>query len=340
MADLVELASWVDAMESEGEATAGAGPASLRPGPEIHARTKASSPDDVIRVSDIGTADGQSCVFAVDARTFELALASAAGAILAAGGLRSDAVEANLDRVDRRVLWVRDARYAFAVIARRLEPARLQGEVARSAEIAEDAVIGERTVIGPGAVIEAGVRVGADCTIGARVAVLRGTTVGDRVLVKAGAVLGSDGFGYVRHRATGEYVRFPQQGTLVIEDDVEIGANTTIDRGALGETRIGRGTKIDNLVHIGHNCRIGRDVVMAAQTGVAGSSTIEDGAILGGQVGIGDHATVGQGVILGGQAGVLNGKRLHGAGRVFWGTPAQPVERYLRDLAKLRRSRS
>ena len=130
---------------------------------------------------------------------------------------------------------------------------------------------------------------------------------------------------------------FPQIGTLVIEDDVEIGANTTIDRGALGETRIGRGTKIDNLVHIAHNCRIGERVLIAAQVGLAGSITVGDDAMLGGQVGLGERVTIGPGVILGGQGGVLPGKTLAGEGEVFWGTPARPVRDYLRDLARLRR---
>jgi UDP-3-O-[3-hydroxymyristoyl] glucosamine N-acyltransferase len=157
------------------------------------------------------------------------------------------------------------------------------------------------------------------------------------VVVHAGAVLGADGFGYVRDRTNGEYTQFPQQGTLVIEDDVEIGANTTIDRGALEETRIARGTKLDNLIHIGHNCHIGRNVVIAAQTGISGSSAVGDGAILGGQVGMGDHAMVGPGVILGGQAGILPRKKLLGPGIVFWGTPAKPVRQYLKELAMLAR---
>jgi UDP-3-O-[3-hydroxymyristoyl] glucosamine N-acyltransferase len=155
------------------------------------------------------------------------------------------------------------------------------------------------------------------------------------VKVKAGAVLGASGFGFAR-TASG-YVGFPQIGTLVIEDDVEIGANTTIDRGALGETRIGRGSKIDNLVHIAHNCKIGEDVIIAAQVGMAGSTTIEDGAMLGGQVGLGEHVTIGRGVVLGGQGGVLPGKRIDGEGEVFWGTPAQPVREYLRSVARMRR---
>jgi UDP-3-O-[3-hydroxymyristoyl] glucosamine N-acyltransferase len=186
-------------------------------------------------------------------------------------------------------------------------------------------------------VLEDGAVVGSDCNLMARVVVHAQAVLGDRVVVQAGAVLGSTGFGYARCKETGEYLIFPQQGRLVVEDDVEIGANTTIDRGALGETRIGRGTKIDNLVHIGHNCVIGKHVVIAAQTGISGSSVVEDGAILGGQVGIGEHATVGAGVILGGGAGVLSGKKMRGPGEVFWGRPARPLKEYLRDLARLKR---
>ena len=199
------------------------------------------------------------------------------------------------------------------------------------------ASIGAGTIIDSGAVIGAGVRIGNDCHIYPRVVIYPGATLGDRVVIHAGAVLGADGFGYVRDRTTGEYTQFPQQGTLVIEDDVEVGANTTIDRGALEETRIARGTKLDNLIHIGHNVSIGRNVVIAAQTGISGSSAVGDGAILGGQVGMGDHAAVGPGVILGGQAGILPKKNLLGPGIVFWGTPAKPVRQYLKELAVLAR---
>jgi UDP-3-O-[3-hydroxymyristoyl] glucosamine N-acyltransferase len=207
------------------------------------------------------------------------------------------------------------------------------------ASIDDGAVIGASTDIGAGAVIGAGVQLGAHCRIYPRVVIYPGTVLGDRVVVHAGAVLGADGFGYVRDRETGRYVQFPQQGVLVLEDDVEVGANTTIDRGALEETRIGRGTKLDNLIHIGHNCHIGSDVVIAAQTGISGSSSVGDGAILGGQVGMGDHAHVGPGVILGGQAGILPKKKLLGPGIVFWGTPAKPVREYLKELATLARLR-
>jgi UDP-3-O-[3-hydroxymyristoyl] glucosamine N-acyltransferase len=125
----------------------------------------------------------------------------------------------------------------------------------------------------------------------------------------------------------------------VIADEVEIGANTTIDRGALGETRIGRGTKIDDQVHIGHNCRIGENVVIAAQVGISGSCVVEDGAVLAGQVGLGDHVSLGPGVILGGAAGVFPGKRLEGAGQMFMGVPAEPLRDYLKTIARVRRLR-
>jgi UDP-3-O-[3-hydroxymyristoyl] glucosamine N-acyltransferase len=181
------------------------------------------------------------------------------------------------------------------------------------------------------------VEVGRGCHLYPRVVVYPGVVLGDGVVVHAGAVLGADGFGYVRDPKSGAYVQFPQQGTLVIEDEVEIGANATIDRGALEETRIGRGSKIDNLAHIGHNVRVGRDVVIAAQTGVSGSSIIGDGVIVGGQVGIADHVEIGDRVILGAQAGVPSRKKLKGPGVVFWGTPARPIKEYLKDLATLGR---
>src|SRR3984885_15633656 len=203
--------------------------------------------------------------------------------------------------------------------------------------VSERVQIGKNTRIGAGCAPGAGVKVGDDCEIYPNVTMYPGTTVGDRVIVHAGAGLGSDGFGYVRDRKTGHYEKFPQVGRLVIEDDVEIGANATIDRGALDETRIRRGTKIDNLVHVGHNCQIGEDVVIAAQTGLSGSIVIENGVVLGGQVGIGEHARIEEGVMLGGQGGVLPNKVLRGKGVAFWGTPAQPVREYLKQLATLAR---
>jgi UDP-3-O-[3-hydroxymyristoyl] glucosamine N-acyltransferase len=203
--------------------------------------------------------------------------------------------------------------------------------------IGENVVIGDGSWIGAGAVIGVGVVVGKECEIYPRVTIYPGTTLGDRVKVHAGAVLGSDGFGYVRDGKTGRYEKFPQIGTLHIRDDVEIGANTTVDRGALDATVIGRGTKIDNLVHVGHNVVIGEDVVLAAQVGISGSTVVGNGVVMGGQAGIGDHARIEDGVILGGQSGVLPKKVMRGKGVVFWGTPARPLREFLRQLAALAR---
>jgi UDP-3-O-[3-hydroxymyristoyl] glucosamine N-acyltransferase len=209
--------------------------------------------------------------------------------------------------------------------------------------IGENASIGAGSRIEAGAVIGHGVRIGENCRIYPRAVLYPGTTLGDRVVVHAGAVLGADGFGYVRDSATGAYTQFPQQGTLLIEDDVEIGANSTIDRGALKQTKIGRGTKFDNLVHVGHNCEIGEDVILVSGVGISGSCTVGDGAVIAGQVGIGDHAHIGPGVILGGQAGVLSGKTVTNEGMgvkpgtVLWGTPARPLMQVLRELAVVAR---
>lgn len=285
---------------------------------------------DVDRVSAAGNADKHCIVFAVTPEALEQALASAAGLILVNTGVAGSAG-------DPRLLRVADARLAFSQAAHRLQSATV-GKVDPTAVVSASAILGQNVVVHAGAVIGDHVRVGDGCSIGPRVVLEAGVVLHDRVAIQAGAVIGALGFGYAR-QADGSYVRFPQQGTVVLEDDVEIGANTTIDRGALGETRIGAGTKIDNLVHIGHNCRIGRNVIIAAQTGISGSSTVADGAILGGQVGIGEHAQVGENVILGGGAGVLSGKKLRGPFQVFWGRPARPLKQYLRDLARLSRGR-
>jgi UDP-3-O-[3-hydroxymyristoyl] glucosamine N-acyltransferase len=219
------------------------------------------------------------------------------------------------------------------------ESARLGMGVAVGAHavVSEDVTIGDHTAIGAGAFIGAGVRLGAGCDIKSNVSIYPATTVGDRVTVHAGAVLGSDGFGFVRDEQSGRYTKFPQIGRLEIGDDVEIGANSTVDRGALDATVIGRGTKLDNLVHVGHNVRIGENVVIAAQTGISGSSVIENGVVVAGQVGIADHVTVERGAILGAQCGVPTGKVIRGKGILFWGTPARPIKQYLKELAVLAR---
>jgi len=203
--------------------------------------------------------------------------------------------------------------------------------------ISENVRIDDNTQIGVNCVIDAGVVIGSNCKIGHNVTIHSGCTLGVRVMIQSGVVLGSAGFGYVRDTDTGRYYQFPQIGTLLIEDEVEIGANCTIDRGALDATVLRRGTKLDNLVHVGHNVEIGENVVIAAQTGVSGSSTIGPEVIVGGQVGIADHVKIEDGVILGAQAGIPSTKVIRGKGIVFWGTPARPIREYLKELAILAR---
>lgn len=171
--------------------------------------------------------------------------------------------------------------------------------------IGEQVVVGERTVIFPNVTIGAGVRIGADCVIHSNVSLRERVTLGDRVILQNGVVVGGDGYGFVR-RGDGTHEKIPQVATVVIEDDVELGANTTVDRPAVGETRIKAGAKIDNLVMIGHGVTVGRNVLMAAQVGVAGSTDIGDDVMFGGQVGVGGHLTIGRGTIAVGQSGVTN----------------------------------
>ena len=171
--------------------------------------------------------------------------------------------------------------------------------------IGEGAAVGDNTVIFPNVTIGPGVRIGADCVIHSNVSIRERVTVGNRVVLQNGVVIGSDGYGFVR-RGDGTHEKIPQVATVVIEDDVELGANTTVDRPAVGETRIGSGTKIDNLVQVGHGVTIGRNVLMAAQVGIAGSTDIADDVIFGGQVGVGGHLTIGKGAVAVGQSGVTN----------------------------------
>ena len=304
-------------------------------------------------VSSAPLAGASDLTFAEDAASASRALAGNAGVVVlraglaACGGPQKCVVEA----AQPRLWFARAARLLrLALPCQGVHPAAVLGEsvqLAANVTIGPGAVLGDGVAIGAGTRIDAGVVLGQDVSIGGechifpRVVIYAGTTVGHRVVVHAGAVLGADGFGYVRDPETGAYTQFPQQGTLVIEDDVEIGANTTIDRGALAETRIRRGAKFDNLVHVGHNCDIGEDAILVALTGVSGSSTIGRGAVLAGQVGIGDHARVGPGVILGGQSGVFSGKSVSNEGlppgTVLYGTPARPLRQVLREQAVLAR---
>jgi UDP-3-O-[3-hydroxymyristoyl] glucosamine N-acyltransferase len=191
--------------------------------------------------------------------------------------------------------------------------------------IGEDAHVGDDTQIGAHSVVGAGCWIGENCRIHPRVTLYAGVRLGHRVEVHSGAVIGADGFGYA---FDGErYWKFPQAGIVEIADDVEIGANATIDRGSLDDTRIGEGVKLDNLVHVGHNVQIGKHSVVAAQTGISGSSKLGHHVVCGGQVGIADHCTLQDGSIAGAQAGIPTGKTIR-SGQTVWGTPARPLEKF------------
>jgi UDP-3-O-[3-hydroxymyristoyl] glucosamine N-acyltransferase len=200
--------------------------------------------------------------------------------------------------------------------------------------IGAGAMIGERTFIGAGSSIGAGVRIGDDCRLHPHVTIYENVSIGRRAILHSGCVLGADGFGFVR--GPEGYRKFPQVGRVEIGDDVEIGANSCVDRAALGVTRIGDGVKLDNMVHIGHNCSIGKHVVIAAQTGLSGGVVVEDFAVIGGQVGIGDKARIETGAVLGSGCGILTSKIVR-KGQVVWGTPARPLKEHLEQLANLAR---
>ena len=216
--------------------------------------------------------------------------------------------------------------------------------VGRGAQIGSDVTLDEYAVVGAGASLGDGVWIGAHTVVGEgarigersriypNVTVYAGTNVGARVRVHSGAILGSDGFGYVFRG--GEHARIPHVGRCIIGDDVEIGANTTVDRGSIDDTVIGAGTKIDNLVQIGHNVRIGRFCLIMAQVGIAGSAHIEDGCVLAGQAGLGGHITVGAGARIAGQSGVFGDVP---AGESWSGYPARPHRESLRATGALLR---
>ena len=198
------------------------------------------------------------------------------------------------------------------------------------AVIGEDARIGEGTQIGAHSVVGAGSWIGERCRIHPRVTLYAGVRIGDRVEIHAGAVIGADGFGYAQ--GEGRYWKFPQAGIVEIADDVEIGADTTIDRGSLDDTRIAEGVKLDNLVHIGHNCQIGAHTVMAAQVGLSGSCEFGKHVVVGGQAGFGEQCYLEDGAIIGGQSGVLGGKTVR-SGQTVWGTPARSLEKFKEQFA-------
>ncbi len=229
-------------------------------------------------------------------------------------------------------------------------PAPLEPGVHSAAVVHPDAAVSETAAVGPGAVIGAGAavgsgsRVGANCTVAGGVVIGRecvlfpnvtlypGSVLGDRVVVHAGARIGVDGFGYVF--VDGEHVKVPQVGGCVIEDDVEIGANCTIDRGSIGQTRIGAGSRLDNLVHIGHNVDVGPKSLLVAQVGIAGSTRLGEGVVLGGQAGLAGHLRIGAGARIGAQAGVISDIA---PGQEVSGYPARDHRAYLKAMANLMR---
>jgi UDP-3-O-[3-hydroxymyristoyl] glucosamine N-acyltransferase len=244
----------------------------------------------------------------------------------------------------KTALRAKDAKLAFAkaaallrdasVIANGVHPTAVIAPLAKIAPsasigpyavIGEDAHIGANTQIGAHCVIGAGCWIGESCRIQPRVTLYNSVRIGNRVEIHSGAVIGADGFGYAY--GEGRHWKFPQAGIVEIGDDVEIGANTTIDRGSLDDTRIAEGVKLDNLVHIGHNVQVGAHTVIAAQTGVSGSCVFGHHAIIGGQVGFGDHCTVEDHAVIGSQAGVLPGKIVR-SGQIVWGTPVRPLDKF------------
>ena len=303
--------------------------------------------DALVTISGVASperAGAEDLIYLDSPRRAKAATASAARCVIAQPGVRI---------AGKTIIEASQPKLAFARAAVWLAPNRLPDTgihrtaiVTPGAELAQDVFVGPYVVIeagvqvGAGTAIEAfcflgqGSRVGAHCHLHPRVTLYAGARLGNRVEVHSGAVIGGDGFGYVF--AEGRHWKFPQTGGLEIEDDVEIGCNTTIDRGSLETTRIGQGAKIDNLVQVAHNVEIGEHSVIAAQTGVSGSSRVGKNVSIGGQAGIGDHCTIEDGSSVGGQAGVLPGKRIR-SGQIVWGTPARPLDKFKEQYACLTR---
>jgi UDP-3-O-[3-hydroxymyristoyl] glucosamine N-acyltransferase len=270
---------------------------------------------DVTRVAGIEDAGPGDVTFLANAKYEKLLRATGASAVI----LRADAPAAPCAMLRAADPYLAFAR-AVSLFAPEWRPApgvhalaavagdaRLGSAVSIGAFVAigEGSSIGDRTIVFPNVTIGPGTHIGSDCVIHSNVAIRERITIGDRVILQNGVVIGGDGYGFVRRR-DGTHEKIPQAAVVVIEDDVELGANTTVDRPAVGETRIKAGTKIDNLVQIAHGVTVGRNVLMAAQVGVAGSTEIEDDVVFGGQVGVGGHLTIGRGAIAVGQSGVTN----------------------------------
>jgi UDP-3-O-[3-hydroxymyristoyl] glucosamine N-acyltransferase len=283
--------------------------------------------------------------FASGQKYFDAAARSAAGCVIAPPEFPGADGQTIIESPQPRAHFAQALALLFPVPALNpgIHPTAVVEEGARvdpSAEIeafvtiGRDAHIGARTRIGAGSTIGAATTIGDDCLLRPRVSIYERVTIGARCVIHSGVVIGADGFGF--EMAGGAWHKVPQVGTVTIGDDVEIGANTCIDRATLGATVIGDGAKLDNMVHIGHNCTVGKHVVIAAQTGLAGGVSIGDYAVIGGQVGVGDKARIESKAIVGSGAGILTSKIVR-AGEPVWGTPARPLRQYLEQLATLAR---
>lgn len=301
---------------------------------------------DVASVADIESAVSGQLAF-VDST--EKRFSGNASCLIAPIGWKTDTFAVEIPCVIR----TRDPKLAFAKVAALLHlPKSRETQIHPTAVIAPDAsigdgvfigafvcigdgsVVGDRSHLRAGTKVGDGVSIGTDCLLYPNVFVEDGCTVGDEVILQTGVVIGSEGFGFVRDES-GEYLKFPQIGTVVIEDAVEIGANSCVDRGALGETRIGAGTKIDNLVQVAHNVQIGKRCVIASETGISGSTVIGDDCVIGGQVGIADHVRIESGAVIGARSAVFPGKIVKKG--VWAGTPVQPIQDYKRQNAVMRK---
>jgi UDP-3-O-[3-hydroxymyristoyl] glucosamine N-acyltransferase len=300
---------------------------------------------ELVSANTLEGADEAQISFVGNERAAVKALQSSAGCLIVSRSFEN--------ATGRTVIRVLNPRAAFARVAAMLHPEQKpkagihpSAVIALSAQIAANcfvgplAAIGENTVIGQGSqikagcVIENGVIIGNNCVLHPNVTIYSGSRLGDRVILHSGCVIGADGFGFAF--AEDHYEKFPQIGGVRIDDDVELGANTCVDRAALGVTRIGKGTKLDNMVHVAHNCQIGSHVVVAAQTGFSGGVVIGDYAIIGGQVGVGDKATIQSKAVVGSGAGILTSKVVR-PGEPVWGTPARPLKQHLQQLAAISR---
>jgi UDP-3-O-[3-hydroxymyristoyl] glucosamine N-acyltransferase len=299
----------------------------------------------VRRVAPLARAERDAVSFLASARYVDAFGATAAGVVLVAPEFAElpGAVPARIvvARPHEAVLALLPLLYAAPPRVPGVHPTAVLGRgvsvgagatVDAHAVLGDGVEIGDRAWIGSHAVLGHGVAVGEDSEVRPHVTLYPGTEIGRRVVVHAGARLGSDGFGYVF--GDGAHRKIPHVGRCIVEDDVEIGANTTIDRGSVDDTVIGAGSKIDNLVHLGHNVRVGRLCLIMAQVGVAGSATIEDGVIIAGQAGVGGHLTIGRGARIAGQAGVFGSVP---EGETWGGYPARPQRESMKAHAALYR---